>query len=111
MANSFGSDILIQVPDPQGAASFYVKHFGFAVTSETPMIEMKGENLTLYIDQGPSLGPVLEIFVPSVEAAKKQLVADGCTVLREEPAVPRCYVRDPFGLIYNLAGMVNKPGI
>ncbi len=110
MANSFGSDILIQVPDAQKAATFYVKNFGFAVTSETPVIEMKGKNITLYIDQGPALGPVLEVFVPSVEAAKNQLVADGCTVVREEPAVPRCYVQDPFGLIYNLAGMVNKPG-
>ena len=104
MANSFGRDILIQVPDPHWAADFYVNQLGFEVTSETPMFELKGRNINLYIDQGAALGPVLEVFVPSVEAAKHRLVANGCTVLREEPSVPRCYVRDPFGLIYNLSG-------
>lgn len=102
MANSFGSDILIQVPDPHKAADFYVKEHGFEITSESPMIELKGPNINLYIDLGPQLGPILEVFVPSVEAARDRLVLSGCTVLREEPDVPRCYVRDPFGLIYNL---------
>ena len=32
------------------------------------MIELKGQNMNLSIDQGPALGPVLEVFVPSVQA-------------------------------------------
>lgn len=67
------------------------------------MLELKGEHINLYIHQGPISGPVLEVFVPSVEEARDRLVAKGCTVVREEPDVPRCYVRDPFGLVYNLA--------
>ena len=41
--------------------------------------------------------------MPNVQAAKADLVKRGAKVLREEPEVPRCYVRDPFGLTYNLA--------
>ena len=26
----------------------------------------------------------------------------GCEIVKDEPDFPRCYVRDPFGLIYNL---------
>lgn len=103
MANSFGRDILIQAPDPKKAAEFYVQELGFEVTSESPMIELRGKNINLYIDQGPQLGPVLEVFVASVEASKDRLASIGCTVVREDPVVPRCYIRDPFGLIYNLA--------
>lgn len=103
MANNFGTDILLQSPDPRGAAQFYVDHLGFAITSEAPMMELRGENLNLYIDAGPTLGPVLEVFVSSVEETRDRLMANGCTVVAEDPTVPRCYVCDPFGLVYNLA--------
>ena len=36
MGNRFGTDILIQAPDPKAAAAFYVKQLGFlVVTGET----------------------------------------------------------------------------
>ena len=41
---------------------------------------------------------------PSVEglAGLRRLIEAGCVVVKDEPDVPRCYVQDPFGLIYNL---------
>jgi predicted enzyme related to lactoylglutathione lyase len=103
MANSFGKDILIQAPDPKKAAAFYVDHLGFEITSEEPeMISLHGRNINLFIARGPALGPVLEVTVDSVESARLRLTKLGCEVLKNEPDFPRCYVRDPFGLIYNL---------
>jgi predicted enzyme related to lactoylglutathione lyase len=103
MANSFGKDILIQAPDPKTAASFYVEQLGFEVTDEDPqMISLHGPHINLFIERGPALGPVLEVTVDSVEAAKLRLVKNGCEVVKDEPEFPRCYIRDPFGLIYNL---------
>jgi predicted enzyme related to lactoylglutathione lyase len=103
MANSFGTDILIQAPDPRTAAAFYVDHLGFKITAETPqMISLHGEHINLFIERGPSLGPVLEVTVESVDEAKHRLVKNGCEIIKEEPDFPRCYVKDPFGLIYNL---------
>ena len=103
MANSSGRDILIQVAKPQEAATFYAEQLGFGISSEEHMLEMKGPNITLYIDKGPEIGPVLEVFVTDVENTKKRLVAHGCTIVREDPEIPRCYVRDPYGLVYNIA--------
>lgn len=104
MANSFSADILIQAPDPKSAAAFYVKQLGFEITEETPsMIGLHGDHINLFIERGPSLGPVLEVTVGSVEEAKTRLVKQGCTIVKDEPNFPRCYVQDPFGLIYNLA--------
>lgn len=104
MANSFGKDILIQAQNPQEAASFYVNHLGFEITDDNPkMIGLHGRNINLFIEPGPALGPVLEITVASVAEAKVRLVKNGCEIVKDEPHFPRCYVRDPFGLIYNLS--------
>jgi hypothetical protein len=103
MANSFGADILIQSQDPKKAASFYVKQLGFEITGEEPhMISLHGEHINLFIESGPALGPVFEVTVANVEEAKLRLTKNGCVIVKDEPDFPRCYVKDPFGLIYYL---------
>jgi hypothetical protein len=103
MANSFGRDIIFETEDPQKAAAFYVSQLGFEVTDSKPdLISLHGNHINMFIERGPALGPVFEITVDHVEAAKERLVANGCVVVKDEPAFPRCYVKDPYGLIYNL---------
>ncbi|HVR06474.1 MAG TPA: VOC family protein [Thermoanaerobaculia bacterium] len=103
MANRFGSDILIQAVDPKSAAAFYVEELGFAITGQAPnMISLHGDHINLFIERGPALGPVLEVTVDDVAAARLRLARAGCVTIKDEPDFPRCYVQDPFGLIYNL---------
>ena len=103
MANKFGTDILIQAPDPKLAASFYVQQLGFEITDEqSDMISLHGKHINLFIERGPALGPVLEVAVASVEEAKLRLVKNGCEIVKDEPEFTRCYIKDPYGLIYNL---------
>jgi beta-lactam-binding protein with PASTA domain len=66
------------------------------------MVSLHGKHINLFIEEGPALGAVLEVTVENVEEAKKRLVASGCEIVKDEPEFPRCYVKDPFGLIYNL---------
>jgi predicted enzyme related to lactoylglutathione lyase len=94
---------LIQSEDPKSAAAFYVTQFGFEITDETAnMISLHGKHINLFIERGPALGPVLEITVGDVAEAKLRLVKNGCEIVKDEPDFPRCYVKDPLGLIYNL---------
>lgn len=103
MPNSFGTDILLQAPDPEAAAAFYVNELGFEITGRSPeMLSLHGPSTNLFIERGPTLGPVLEVTVDNVEEAKQRLVQSGCEIVKDEPEFPRTYVRDPFGLIYNL---------
>ena len=103
IARRFGPDILTQAPDPKRAALYYANHHGFEITDNNPkMIGLHGNNINLFIEPGPSLGPVLEVTVDNVADAKQRLVEEGCEVVKDEPDFPRCYVKDPFGLIYNL---------
>lgn len=103
MANSFGTDFIFETPSPKDAAKFYVDQLGFTITAETPdLISLHGKNMNLFIERGAPFGPVFEVTVADVSEAKAQLVKNGCTVIKDEPHVPRCYIRDPFGLMYNL---------
>ena len=102
MSNKFGTDILIQAPDPKKAAAFYVDALGFEISGDTPMLSLHGPHINLFIEAGPALGPVLEVTVGDLEAARARLLANGCEIIKDEPEFPRCYFRDPFGLIYNL---------
>jgi hypothetical protein len=93
----------MQAEDPKSAAAFYVEQLGFGITEELPqMISLHGQNINLFIERGPALGPVFEVTVKSVEEARRRLVKQGCKVVKDEPEFPRCYIKDPFGLIYNL---------
>jgi hypothetical protein len=103
MPNRFGTDILIQAPDPAAAAAFYVDQLGFEVTGTTPdMLSLHGPHINLFIERGPTLGPVLEVTVANVEETKAKLLKCGCEIIKDEPEFPRCYVKDPCGLVYNL---------
>jgi hypothetical protein len=103
MANSFGTDILIQSPNPKSAAAFYVQTLGFEITGEdASMISLHGPNISLFIELGPALGPVLEVTVDNLPEARLRLLKSGCEIVKDEPDFPRCYVKDPFGLIYNI---------
>jgi len=103
MSNTFGTDILIQGRDPMKAARFYVKELGFKITDKSPnMVSLHGKNINLFIEKGPAFGPVLEVTVKNVQKAKAKLTKKGCKIIKDEPEFPRCYIKDPNGLIYNL---------
>lgn len=104
MSNTFGTDILIQAENPLKAASFYVKELGFKITDKTSnMVSLHGKNINLFIERGPALGPVLEVTVKNVQKAKANLMKKRCKIIKDEPDFPRCYIKDPYGLIYNLS--------
>jgi hypothetical protein len=66
-------DVVLQVEDMARALKFY------------------GET-----EQGKRPGPVFEFLVPELQAA-------GCQVVEEDPELPRLYLRDPYGLTFNLS--------
>jgi len=97
-------DILIQTQDLDGATAFYENVLGLKVFMREPaMIGLESGAFRLFLDKAEPYGPVLEFKVDDFEAAKQQLVAAGCRIENEDASVPRCYIRDPYGLIFNIA--------
>jgi predicted enzyme related to lactoylglutathione lyase len=67
------------------------------------MMALHGKNINLFIEPGPPLGPILlEVTVEDLGEAKRRLVENGCEVVKDEPEFPQTYIKDPFGLIYNI---------
>jgi catechol 2,3-dioxygenase-like lactoylglutathione lyase family enzyme len=67
------------------------------------MIGLEAGGFRLFLDKAEPYGPVFEFIVPDLQAAKAGLTAAGCRIENDDPSVPRCYVRDPYGLIFNIA--------
>ena len=97
-------DVLIQTDELDEAVRFYQSVLGLRKTHQNnALVGFETGSFCLYIDKGPAYGPVFEFCVTDFAAAKQKLIAAGCRVEKEDPSVPRCYMRDPFGLIFNLA--------
>jgi uncharacterized protein YndB with AHSA1/START domain len=60
----------------------------------------------LYVERskspGSSHGAVFEFLTPDLADARQRLLAAGCVIEEENSSLPRCYIRDPFGLVFNI---------
>jgi predicted enzyme related to lactoylglutathione lyase len=96
-------DIIIRTKNWSKAKRFYGSVLGLPVTlNRKNMAGFETGSICLYVEKGEDHGPVFEFLVPDVQAAKKKLLKAGCVVVEEDPNLPRCYLRDPFGMVFNL---------
>ena len=96
-------DVIIRTGDWTKATKFYKSVLGLSVTHRSKTIMgFETGSFCLYVEKGKEHGPVFEFLVPDVQAAKRKLVAAGCTVVEENPSLPRCYIRDPYGVVFNI---------
>ena len=97
-------NIAVPVKDPAKAIAFYTKVLGFKNHSADPAFgDIEAPPKRIYVQQDEELtGVVMELFVDDLEAAKNVLLANGCTLVRWEGLGKDCYIRDPFGLTFNL---------
>ncbi len=96
-------DVIIRTTAWSEALRFYEETLGFAVSSRTDaLVGFETGSFRLYVERGPAHGPVFDYLVPDVPAARDRLLAIGCTLIEEDPRIPRCYLRDPYGLTFNL---------
>ena len=86
------------------AVEFYTTVVGFQDRSTDPeLADLDASPLNLFVIEDLEFrGPVMELFVNDLEQAKKELVANGCKVLRWRGKGQDCYVEDPFGVVYNI---------
>jgi predicted enzyme related to lactoylglutathione lyase len=98
-------DIIIHAGKFEEAVRFYEKVLALPVTTKSgKLVGFETGSFQLFVDGRDSLrmGPVFEFSVADVEKAKQQLLATGCALIAEDESVPRCYIKDPHGLVFNL---------
>jgi catechol 2,3-dioxygenase-like lactoylglutathione lyase family enzyme len=98
-----GADVIIRTPRFREAVEFYEAVLGLPVAHRgDALVGFDAGAFRLYVEDGPEHGPVFDFRVADLAAAKAAVVAAGGSVQEEDPAVPRCYLRDPFGLVFNI---------
>lgn len=96
-------DVIIRTDAWEEARSFYQTILGLSPTYVNEnIVGFEAGGIRLYVEKGRYHGPVFEFLVPNVEVAKERLLAAGCILQEEDASIPRCYLRDPFGLVFNI---------
>jgi len=98
------TNVAVRTQQVQNAVDFYSKVLGFPNRSLNPdEAGLDANPLTLFIIKDQEIsGPVMELFVEDLEAAREELLAHGCKVLRWRGKGQDCYIQDPYGVIFNL---------
>lgn len=103
MQFKFSRCICLQTPQQAKALSFYADVLGLdVVRAAEGSAELAAKPVRMFIDEGEPLGPILEFFVPDLEKARQYLMELGCVAVKWEGVGGRCYLKDPFGFIFNL---------
>jgi predicted enzyme related to lactoylglutathione lyase len=103
-------DIIIRTQKWPEAIQFYSSVLGLPVTQRNAsMVGFETGSFCLYVEKGDDHGPVFEFLVKDIQATKRKLLASGCTLVEENPSVPRCYVKDPYGMVFNIGQAPASP--
>jgi catechol 2,3-dioxygenase-like lactoylglutathione lyase family enzyme len=105
MSTSFTAsrDVIIGTENLQQAVQFYESVLGLKIVHRSDsLFGFEAGAFRLYVQQGRKHDPVFEFLVSDFEAAKAALLAAGCVIQEETRSVPRCYLRDPYGLVFNI---------
>ena len=101
------NELALHVPDPAAAESFYTNTLGCIVFDRTPdCISLRNGALRLYLLRDPQ--PSHEQVVPSFDVKNRadalaRLQAAGCSLVPIGPHAPgEHYVRDPFGILFDV---------
>jgi catechol 2,3-dioxygenase-like lactoylglutathione lyase family enzyme len=98
----------VSTDNQEAAVKFYRDIMGLKVVrNESGSAEFEADGRQLYVDNaghhgGVALGMVLEFVVDDLEKARDELMAAGCEIIRWEGKGKDCYVRDPYGGLFNL---------
>ena len=98
------NNVAILTRDIQLARKFYadVLHLPIVKESATKIEFQTGESCFYIIKNDEIQNTVLEYLVNNLEAAKEYLLENGCEIVKWEGKGRDCYMKDPFGTIFNL---------
>jgi catechol 2,3-dioxygenase-like lactoylglutathione lyase family enzyme len=94
--------VAIHLEDITAAEHFYTNVMRFKLLSRSDVsLEYDTGHFLLYVNRDLDTRPPIPRFiVADIGAAKRALVENGCTILREDEN--SLYFRDPFGITYDV---------
>ncbi len=103
MSYRLSNNINLETPNLEEAVQFYHEVLGLNIAEMgNDWARFDTGGIKLYITRGRSLGPITEFIVEDLNKAKNDLMERGCTVVDWEGKGKNCYMKDPFGFVFNL---------
>ncbi|UCG62845.1 MAG: hypothetical protein JSV52_06060 [Candidatus Zixiibacteriota bacterium] len=103
MPYKFSRCFAMEHPQSTELIRFYREQIGLKIVEAGPdQVEFGTDPVRLFVNQGDQQTLIFELIVPDLEKAREDLTAKGCEILRWEGKGKTCYVRDPFGFVFNI---------
>lgn len=95
--------ICLTHPEHERMIAFYEDVLGIKVKAvDDHSIELDASPIRLFLDKESTPGTYFELIVPDLEVAKADMLARGCTIVIWGGLGKANYIRDPFGIVFNL---------
>jgi catechol 2,3-dioxygenase-like lactoylglutathione lyase family enzyme len=97
--------VALETKNPEKAVEFYQTVLGLQRSKQTAeFTEFKSGPFNFYVaKENHCPGVMLDFRVADLEAAVEHLQAHGCQVLQWDGKGSDCFMKDPFGLVFNLS--------
>ena len=106
------NEVIFRARDLDAVKEYYFGRLGLPIILEKDgMIGFATGALNFYFERGDPNGPVFEYGVDDVPRAKAEMIALGCALVEENPAIPRVYLRDRFGVVFNITEAPVPPAV
>jgi len=104
MKFQLSNNVAFETKDRKAAEEFYEKVMGMSVTKkEAGFTEFANDSIKFYVaDQNKCPGLMLDFVVDDQESAVSYLKEKGCQVIEWKGKGQDCFMRDPYGLVFNL---------
>lgn len=99
----FSRCMAVQVPDLAKAIDYYHGQLGLEIVHRDKQgIELGRGPGRLFLEESPLTGQVAEFLCDDLNKGKQYLMEAGCEVIVWEGKGGRCYLKDPFGVVFNV---------
>jgi catechol 2,3-dioxygenase-like lactoylglutathione lyase family enzyme len=103
MPYKLSGSVCLFTPDLERAVRHFEKEMGLIVVNRTDDVaDLSDGKTNLHIEKGVELGPILEILVPDIEAAKVELTSQGWSVVVWQGKEGICRLRNPSGTLFHI---------
>lgn len=95
--------ICLSHPEHERMVGFYEDVLGIKVRAvDDHSVELDASPIRLFLDKEATPATYFELIVPDLEEARTDMLARGCTIVTWGGIGKANYVRDPFGIVFNL---------
>ena len=105
MRYKFSRCFALEHPKAEELIRFYRDEIGLEVVEESDEhVEFKTSPARLFANRGEGMQTafIFELIVEDLGKARADLLAKGCEIVRWEGKGKTCFVRDPFGFVFNV---------